>query len=676
MERRPLALAAIVAASVTLAAGCGSKTAGQPQTAPATTAAGAAVPAAASATPTTAATPAPPAPAYDATVPTVSDGSATVLIDHRAVTFPSTVTDAAWSPNGTRLAYVDGTGNIAVANPDGTHVQELTKGSGIKRARVAWDGGQIAFAELKNGAWTLREVALPYDDFGGADAHNETDWAWAGDPSDAQKFSAASSPSVMAQGAPASRVYGGLEYAAQQDNGAQHKVYVFDRNLRGNTGNLTFDGTDPALSPDGSQVVFVGKNGQLEVAQTDYPEHVAKPAAPRQITFGADHPSHPAWSADGSRIAFETSHDVESVASSVTTGATSNPSRQESAKPGVPTYQNLGAVTVQAFTGSDPVGAAIALSQVRFATAKSALDFGGPMPADPGEAVLVASDSDAGAAAAEQIGGQGGGEPMLFTSAGSLDPRVTVELNRLFGPCLQDKKQYDFCSENRPTLTVVGTEKEIPAAVVNQLKAMGFQITRVTAADPHDLSIANPNKGSSVIYVVDPADHAAAAAAAHAAAGGALVLTNGANLTAAARTYLNSVKDTNSQGPIPVYAVGKNAAAALSAAGFPGKRAFKVTTLTGDSPAAELETLLGYREDNPTDAVLVPANSSVALFADSSFVIPVGTDSKDVTALLQYYGSVLTTFTAFDDPSPYLVPLQTGIGAPAAIALAPVHAAS
>ena len=364
------------------------------------------------------------------------------------------------------------------------------------------------------------------------------------------------------------------------------------------------------------------------------------------------------------------------MAAGVAAGTTSNPSRQESAKPGVPTYQNVGAVTVRAFTGSDLVGASIALSQSRYATPKSAAEF---MHFVPGgavdQAVLVASDSDAAAAAAAQLGAY---SPLLFTTAGTLDPRVTAELNRLFAPCLQDKSSEDFCALNKPALTIVGTEKEIPTSIVNQLKARGFAVTRITAADPHDLSLAQAPKDASVVYVVDPADHVAAAAAAHAAQGGALVLTNGATLSAAARTYLGSVNDKNSLGPIPVIAVGKNAAAALSAAGFPGKRAFKVTALTGDSPAAELETRPDFHGDGAEEAVLVSPNSGVAVFADSSLVIPVGTgsDSKDVSDLLQYYGSVLRTFDAFDDPSPFVAGLQAGLGTPAAIALAPVQAAS
>src|SRR5262245_44454322 len=47
----------------------------------------------------------------------VSDGSRDVVIDGKAVTFPTAVQDAAWSPDGSRVAFVDGDGVVAVARP-------------------------------------------------------------------------------------------------------------------------------------------------------------------------------------------------------------------------------------------------------------------------------------------------------------------------------------------------------------------------------------------------------------------------------------------------------------------------------------------------------------------------------------------------------------------------------
>jgi hypothetical protein len=51
--------------------------------------------------------------------------------------------------------------------------------------------------------------------------------------------------------------------------------------------------------------------------------------------------THPVWSPDGSRLAFGTASDVESVAATLAPGATSNPARVESPSPGVPSYEPM-----------------------------------------------------------------------------------------------------------------------------------------------------------------------------------------------------------------------------------------------------------------------------------------------------------------------------------------------
>src|ERR1700730_14350918 len=72
------------------------------------------------------ATPADSAVAYAVGMMAVSNGTDTVDIAGRRVTFPTTVTDAAWSPDGSRLAFVDRDGNIATAHLDGSGLIVLT----------------------------------------------------------------------------------------------------------------------------------------------------------------------------------------------------------------------------------------------------------------------------------------------------------------------------------------------------------------------------------------------------------------------------------------------------------------------------------------------------------------------------------------------------------------------
>lgn len=90
----------------------------------------------------------------------LSDGTKVVTIGDQKVTFPTTVTDAAWSPDGSRIAFVDGDGNIATARPDGSGLVVLTKAAaGVTRSRPSWSRAWLFYAEQKaDGTSTLKSV--------------------------------------------------------------------------------------------------------------------------------------------------------------------------------------------------------------------------------------------------------------------------------------------------------------------------------------------------------------------------------------------------------------------------------------------------------------------------------------------------------------------------------------
>ncbi|MEY9929979.1 dipeptidyl aminopeptidase/acylaminoacyl peptidase [Catenulispora sp. GP43] len=122
-SRRLLVTAAAATSVALLASACG-KSAAQPGTAPvaAATHTSAAVPGspASPATSASSTSPASPAPQYAAGAPLISDGTATVTVAGTPVTFPTTVSEASWSPDGSRIAFIDGSGNVATARPDGS----------------------------------------------------------------------------------------------------------------------------------------------------------------------------------------------------------------------------------------------------------------------------------------------------------------------------------------------------------------------------------------------------------------------------------------------------------------------------------------------------------------------------------------------------------------------------
>ena len=79
------------------------------------------------------------APGYKAGLALISDGTTVVRVGDQKVTFPTTVTDAVFSADGSRIAFVNGDGNIATARPDGKGLKVLTaKAAGVVRSRPTW----------------------------------------------------------------------------------------------------------------------------------------------------------------------------------------------------------------------------------------------------------------------------------------------------------------------------------------------------------------------------------------------------------------------------------------------------------------------------------------------------------------------------------------------------------
>src|SRR5262249_17902051 len=90
------------------------------------------------------------------------DGTNVVTIGDQKVTFPTTVTDAVWAPDGSRIVFVDSNGAIVTARPDASDLLVLAPGkSGASRRHPAWDAtnGQVMFDERTgNAAWNLMAV--------------------------------------------------------------------------------------------------------------------------------------------------------------------------------------------------------------------------------------------------------------------------------------------------------------------------------------------------------------------------------------------------------------------------------------------------------------------------------------------------------------------------------------
>jgi hypothetical protein len=397
----------------------------------------------------------------------ISDGTATVTIGGRAVTFPGPVTDAAWSPDGSRIVYIDGDGNVATAHPDGSGVLVLTtKNAAVVRSRPAWSRDFVFYAEKKGNTSTL--MAVPANGCGpNGTVADGAPWDMDTGPGTSYVDLA---PSAAFSFKPARVAFQHVEPGGPE-------IWINDTNQRTPITVKVTKGSEPALSPDGQRLAYVGTSGQIFLT------------APRenggagvQVTFGADHPTRLAWTPDGQHIAYETPKDIESVG--VSPGANSNPATTISPKPGVPAFLAAKRDTVARISGPDPIALSIAVSQTGWPS-EPQFAYGQGYPGAFGAVITAPGQALGAAGRAHSSAG-----PLLLTTATTLDPRTKAELQRLFGTLFPDGP--------KPHITIVGNE--VSTAVDQQLKALGYDVIRATGVAVPDLPSGDcgPQKDSSL----------------------------------------------------------------------------------------------------------------------------------------------------------------------------------
>jgi hypothetical protein len=381
----------------------------------------------------------------------VSDGTKVVRVGDQQVTFPSTVTDAAVSPDGSRLAYVDGDNNITVSQLDGTGQLVLTKTTpGVTRSRPTWQSASIAFAEKRpDGTSTLMLAEANGCDYGQTKAVHEVSM----DTGDNTSY-------VDLAPSSADRVGTGVRLAFQHEEPSGPEVWITDSISRGYSTEKIDNGTDPVLSPDGTKLAYVATSGQIVMRAKIYENKTI------QLTFGAAKPTRLTWSPDGSHIAFRTATDIESVAVDVPAGANANPATVAANAPGVPTFVRPRQEAVNRITGADPIALAIAVSQAYYPTVPKPFQSQGFSGA---HSVTLTAPANAGGGSA----GRDGYGPLLFTGTDALDPRTLAELQRLFGPAPQ--------GDLRLAIKIVGGTDVISAKVESDLKGKGYDVTRAAS---------------------------------------------------------------------------------------------------------------------------------------------------------------------------------------------------